>query len=80
MKIIALHRGSDWSDASADYLILPKEMDFEAEKRAQAAWYSSEYCAASARGERPEYISIIDWLIRRGAVEPTIEQLEIIYI
>ena len=79
MKITAFHGGGDWSDASADYLVLPDGMDVDAEMATRNKWLREEYRPAMRRGENPEYISILDWLLRRGAVKPTEDQLEVVY-
>lgn len=78
MKITAIHGGGDWYDASADYLILPDGMDFATEKAACEKWYREEYCPALRRGEKPEYVSMVDWLRKRGAVSPTDDQLQVV--
>ena len=78
MKITAIHGGGDWYDASADYLILPEGMEFEAEKAAREKWYRDEYLPAMRRGEKPEYVSMVDWLRKRGAVEPADDQLTVV--
>lgn len=79
MKITAIHGGGDWYDASAEYLILPEGMDFAQEKAAREKWYREEYCPALRRGEKPEYVSMCDWLRKRGAVEPTEAQLTVVW-
>jgi hypothetical protein len=79
IKITAIHGGGDWYDASADYLILPEDMSYDVEKASRQKWYETEYNPAMWRGEKPEYISMVDWLKQRGAVEPTEDQLTIVY-
>lgn len=79
MKITAIHDGGDCADTSADYLILPQGMDFETEKAARNKWYQDEYLPAYHRGEKPEYMDMMDWLRKRGAVEPTSEQLQVVW-
>jgi hypothetical protein len=78
MKITAIHGGGDWADASADYLILPDGMDFDAEKQAREKWLEEVYWPLKRAGKHPEYISLVKWLVDRGAVEPTKDQLVIV--
>lgn len=79
MKITAIHGGGDWSDASADYLILPEGMDFEQEKAARERWYWEEYLSALQCGDKPEFLSMVGWLRKRGAVDPTDEHLTVVH-
>jgi len=78
MKITAIHSGGDWYDASADYLILPEGMDITQEETAHRRWYDIEYIPNLSTPHRIGYISFVDWLKLKGAVEPTDDQLEIV--
>ena len=79
VKITAIHGGDDWYDAHVDYLILPEGMDFETEKKAREKWYADEFLPAVHRGEHPKNMDIGDWLRKRGAIDPTEEQLTVVY-
>ena len=79
LKITAIHSGGDWCDAGADYLILPDGMRFEEEHAEREKWYAAEYYTALKRGEKPQYISMVEWLKQRGAVEPTDDQLTVVW-
>lgn len=78
-KILAIHSGGDWTDASADYLILPDGVDFCQQKEERDKWYREEYSRSMRRGERPKYISLVDWLKHLGACEPSEELLQIVW-
>ena len=78
-KITAIHGGGDWNDASVNYLILPDGMEFEEELKLWEDWYTKEYCAALRAGERPTYTYIVDWLKNKGAIEPSEDQLDIVW-
>lgn len=75
--ITAIHGGGDWHDASADYLVLPSEVNYAAEERNWREWYRATYCPALRRGEHPVYLTLIEWLKQLGAREPTDEELTI---
>lgn len=76
-KVWALHGGGDWADASAEYLILPEGLDIEAEAKAREKWYLEEYYPKVRTPERLKYLSLFDWLLKKGAREPTPDELEI---
>jgi len=69
-KLIAIHGGGDWADASAEYLMLPEGMDAN-----QEHWKYKQAMQGKVGGE---YKSFCDWLKERGAREPTNDELEII--
>lgn len=82
--ITAIHGGCDWVDASAEYVILPEGMDIVAEKKAYRKWYHEEYCPSFQEGllkrtKMPLYNSFVQWLLKRGAVEPTEDQLKVVW-
>jgi len=81
-KITAIHGGGDWTDASAEYLVIPNGVDVEEEMKKRREWYREEYCPALralGRGDKhPEYVTLFDWLKRLGATEPSDKQLEIV--
>jgi len=74
MKIWALHGGGDWADASAEYLVLPEEVDIEAEAAAWKNWYRKEYCSDLGK---IKFLSFHEWLKKKGAREPSSDELEI---
>ncbi|MGV8955722.1 MAG: hypothetical protein ACOH2M_31805 [Cypionkella sp.] len=76
-KIAAIHGGGDWADASAEYLILPDGMSISVEQRKRNKWYQDEYCPALGRGEKPQFFTLHQWCLARGAREPTESELEI---
>lgn len=73
MKITAIHSGGDWYDASAEYLVLPENMDIEKEARARQKWYKEKYCVGKLN--TTDYRTLAEWLIERGARYPTEEEL-----
>ena len=74
MKITAIHGGGDWHDASAEYLIVPENINIEQEKNKWEEWYRTEYC-----NHNIEFINFKQWLINLGARETTDDELEIIW-
>jgi len=77
-KITAIHGGGDWSDATANYLVLPEGIDAEKEVEKRRKWYHEEYVPALKRKENPKYIDMMEWLKNLGAREPMKEELEIV--
>ena len=77
-KITAIH-GGDWYETSADYLILPEGMDFEAEKAAHDKWHRDCYVPLYHSGKRLRYVGLVEWLCERGATKPTTDQLEVVF-
>jgi hypothetical protein len=75
-KITAIHGGGDWYDASAEYLVLPDGMDIKAEASAWRVWYDTEYCPALRANKRPEYVTLYEWLKRKGARDPGDDELQ----
>jgi len=67
-KVIAVHGGGDWADASAEYVIPPENMDVEKEYAEFLEQWS---------GKNPLYTSFSKWLKDRGAREPNKDELEI---
>jgi hypothetical protein len=78
-KITAIHGGGDWYDASAEYLILPDGMDFEEELKLRNVWYNEEYVIGYRLGHKPYYTDIVEWLKNKGAVEPSEDQLDVVW-
>jgi len=92
-KITAIHGGGDWYDASADYVILPAEMDVDVAVANYRKWYQTEYRPHRRPGtERPnmvlghfrqaadcvqKYLTLVEWLVSQGARIPTEDELEI---
>ena len=76
-KITAIHGGGDWADASAEYLVLPDGMDIEAEHASWRVWYRTEYCPALHAGKQPEYVTLYEWLKRKGARDPGDDELHV---
>jgi len=77
-KIIAIHGGGDWYDASADYVVLKGGMQIPHEKKLYDEWYNEEYCPAFRLGENPTFYTFPEWLIERGARRTTNKELEIV--
>jgi hypothetical protein len=77
MKITAIHGGGDWYDASADYLVIPPDMDLDAQKAAWRVWYSTHYRPALRGGPRVEYIPFVQWVIANGGREATEDEIEV---
>jgi len=77
-KIIAIHGGGDWADASAEYIILPEGVDYHEEQKKWREWYDGKYCPSLKHGaERIEFIGTLDWLIKAGARLPTDDELTV---
>ena len=76
-KITAIHSGGDWYDASAEYLILPSGMNIEAQSAAWRVWYRNVYCPALHPRSGVEFVTLVQWLKRAGAVAPSPDELEI---
>ena len=72
-KITAIHSGGDWTDASADYLILPLGMDIEKEANARSKWYREEYLTKKDK----KFVTLTEWCLNRGARIPNHKELEI---
>jgi len=76
--ITAIHSGGDWYDASADYLVLPEGMDFEMERKQWQVWLAERYHTGLEAGtKKPPYLNLVQWLLQRGAREPTDDELVI---
>ena len=77
-KIIAVHGGSDWYDASAEYVVLPDKMDIAEEQKKWDKWYHKEYLPARSRGEVPKHYTLCAWLLKSGARYTTADELQIV--
>mgnify|MGYP006340211023 CR=1 FL=1 len=73
-KIYAIHSGGDWTDASAEYVVLPPVMDIKAEHVAYREWYENVF----QKNRRIGYLAFNEWLLSRGAREPEESELEVI--
>jgi hypothetical protein len=73
-KITAILSGGDWYDASVVHLILPDDMDIDAQKKEWDDWYDNVY---RPRRREEKFITFTSWLIEHGAREPTKEELVI---
>jgi hypothetical protein len=63
-KIIAIHSGGDWYDASADYLVLPEGVNLDEERH---LWQRN------CRG-----MTFTEWLMKLGARNVTDDELEVV--
>ena len=78
-KITAIHGGGDWADASAEYLVLPGDMDIGAERAAYDNWYENVYRPSINVGRPVSWMSFADWLLKEGAREPESDEIEIVW-
>lgn len=71
-KILALHGGGDWADASAEYLVVPSAFDTNKAMK--------EFMQERKDGTAPRHkITFIEWLIEKhGAYFPHDNELEIV--
>lgn len=76
MKIYAILNGSDWVDASVEHLVMPEGLDIREEQKLKDEWYQNEYLPRMRKGEAIKYLGLKDWLINKGAKEPTSNELE----
>ena len=92
MRLVAIHGGGDWADASAEYLIVPPGVNLEAEYEARKVWYRDTYCPAyrawqdgegrkhwddPTRERSPEYLSFFQWLIRHCGAREATDEIEV---
>jgi len=75
-RIVAIMGGGDWYDASVDHLIVPREIDLEAEKRKWDEWYQYVYCSPENQDRKVRYICFVEWLENIGAKQATDEYIE----
>lgn len=73
MKIWAICGGGDWYDASVEHVILPDGMNLK-EMRKERSKLMKEYHKRGSKGEWPG--TFVEYLISKGAVVPSEEQLE----
>ena len=71
MKPVLITGGMDWTDASADLIEVPGELDMAVAKNDYEMWLRT------LNDRRKEYLTFIDWLkAHRGATDSTIETFE----
>lgn len=80
-KIYAILGGGDWYDASVKHLILPEGMDLKTEQKLYEQWYREVY-AMDVRSNPSttagvKYMDFEEFLISKGAREPTNDELEL---
>ena len=56
-KLIAIHGGGDWADASAEYLIVPKTLNISEEMERYNNWYRTY---DSRKGHK--FFTPLDWI------------------
>lgn len=77
-RLVALLGGGDWADASVEHLVVPCDVDIEAQKQKYRDWLK-EFWRLMDSPERIGFQSFSRWLIlNRGAREATSEEIEII--
>lgn len=76
-KIWAVTGGGDWADASVDHVVLPSDTKIgNAHKRWQH-WYHKTYLPLLRGGEKPVFMSFVEWLLfKEGARFTDTEELE----
>lgn len=81
MKILAVHGGGDWADASAEYLVIPQGRDLAQDQQSYRRWYEDVFLGKTSRKitlEKPAFKSLVEYLKELGYREPTEKQLQII--
>jgi len=92
MKIIAIHGGGDWNDASAEYVVLPDGMNISEERKKYEEWYKTYSDAyrdhfqkirdglISSDAPAPQYESFHSWLLKIPGIKgPGPDELEVFY-
>ncbi len=72
MRLIALHGGGDWYDASCNYLKIPEGLT-----REQAQKEYKEFCARTYSPRTPEWCFFDEWLILYKGASGDIEDSEL---
>jgi hypothetical protein len=73
-KLVAVHSGGDWYDASADYVVVPVDLDVQKQYEAYRDWYQNVYrkSLVSREPDGPrtnvKYQSFDEWLAKAGRV------------
>jgi len=76
-KITAIHSGSDWADAHADYVILPNGTTIEKEVAAWDRWYRDVYTMSLRLKQHVKYKTLAELILERGGRVPNDDELEI---
>ena len=78
MKLVALHGGMDCTDCSCVHLLVPADIDFDAERKVWREYYNNVYVPAleewrHGRRASPNMIDFTQWLKDLGAVDADIQ-------
>ncbi len=76
-KIIAIHSGGDWYDASADYIVLPDGITSQEIIKQYGEWYRL-FVAKRERREQINYISLAEFFLQNGGRRPEDSELEVV--
>lgn len=76
-RLVAVHSGGDWSDASAYYLKVPADMDISAQKARYDEWYRNGYCRTLNTPFKVSFMGFEAWPRQHGAVEAADEGIEV---
>lgn len=74
-RIVAIMGGGDWYDASVEHLVLPSDIDLNAEYQAYEEWYHQQYFLARETGEGTPFLTFSAWLIQQGARRTTDDEV-----
>lgn len=81
-RLVAIHGGWDWADASVDYLSIPAGLDLAEAKADWHKWYRL-YCEdlkAQKNGlPRPRYISFPNFLVECYGATTDPDELEVFW-
>ena len=69
-RLVAIMGGGDWYDASVEHLVISDDVILDLEYKLYNAWYDEEYCVALRGQNRIEFMTLSQWLTKKGAKEP----------
>lgn len=58
-----------------EHLVVPSNMDLDAEHQAHRDWYYQQYCPALQAGNKIPYLGFSEWLIKQGARQTTDDEV-----
>jgi hypothetical protein len=74
-RLVSILQGEE-AEVQYDLLLIPEEVDVDAERAAWTEWRTTKYQPARRTGNPIQFVTFAEWLLSHGAIEAEHEVIE----